>query len=83
MIDGITVENNEKILSGWACMKGMSDSIMVHLYAGEKAIGAYKADMDSEKPVTDNCISNASKHRFKIKLDPEVSQKYSGQPIIV
>lgn len=78
-----------KVLKGWACQMGNSNSINVHLYAGGPAgapgstyLGPFTANAASGDPVRRFCGSSGTRHRFEINLRG-FSAAHSGKTIYV
>ncbi len=84
-IDNVANNGPQNIVQGWACAKGLSQSIFVHVYSGGPAgVGHFvmssKADQNTEAGVNTACLTSGVKHRFKITLPNNISK---GTPIFV
>jgi len=90
MIAGIKKipDSHDYRISGWACAKGISDSIKIHIYAGGNAkngtiVGGFLANNQSETAVAQKCQSTGVAHRFNVKLSEELIDKFAGQSIYI
>ncbi len=82
-IVGVVDSLQNNVLAGWACAKGVNESISVHVYAGSNLLGQYKADVSNEAAITEICKSDNPAHRFKISIDPKAAKQFAGMPIQV
>ena len=89
-IDILSKVGNDYFLGGWACRKGYTNSIQVHLYAGGAAgsSGAIHfatgwANAPSESGVANACNSTSNNHRFSIKIPSWALSDHAGKSILV
>jgi hypothetical protein len=79
--DGVTY------LSGWACTKGIPQSVNVDLYAGLPygaggvGMGRFTANLPSEPAVAAACGVASGNYRFQIAMTPQLMAQFSGQRI--
>ena len=75
-----------KIVNGWSCVSGLSDSINVDVFAGQPSsgnkIGTGVANITNEQAVNDACGATGN-HRYQITIADDKIAQYSGQAIFV
>ncbi|MCM2323485.1 MAG: hypothetical protein NDJ90_09510 [Oligoflexia bacterium] len=96
-VESIVVEGGAAQVRGWACLKGSSRPINLHLYlggaAGSSADGfngtatglpspGYLADLVSTSAIAASCGSTGMRHGFSIPLAPYLAS-YAGKPIFI
>lgn len=87
-LESVTLSNRQIAIKGWACVKGLEDSIAVHVYA-EGPAGAGRmvtvgtANLNRESAVARACGTTGLAHGFSIVLNQEQSSRVSGQKIYV
>ncbi len=84
-IDQVT---GDGVISGWACARGLNQSVSVHIYAGGPAgTGAYvtaaNADIASDPAVAAACQASGAAYRFSVQLDPGQRHVFAGRSIFV
>ncbi len=87
-LDSVTRSAQEITISGWACVKGLEDSISVHVYAaGPAGVGRFitagTAKINRESAVAQACGTTGLAHGYSIVLNQEQSSIVSGQKIYV
>jgi hypothetical protein len=88
-VDGVVKENGNAFLVGWACARGLAQSIQVHLYRGGPAggggsfVGVASADRQSGTGIAKACGSSGSAHRFRIPLALSLRKSHAGEPLFV
>jgi hypothetical protein len=89
---GISLEDGQYYLTGWACQAGQDQSIRLHVYADHSAydtpagkiVLSGEADLDSEPAIARLChCSSRGKHRFKIALPEKLLAADGGRTIFV
>lgn len=76
-------------ISGWACTKGIPQSINVDLYMdgpygqGGTMVGRYLANISSEQAVADSCAVGSGAYRFQIPLSPDIRTQWAGHKIYI
>jgi hypothetical protein len=89
LITGVAVQNGQYYLQGWACARGYTGSIDVHLYVGGPAGGggtfltSTTANQSSEPGIAAACQSTGTAYRFATVLSLALRQQYGGQPFFV
>ncbi|MCM2276813.1 MAG: hypothetical protein NDJ89_01900 [Oligoflexia bacterium] len=89
-IDGIETSGGKRYIWGWACAKGATGAVGLHLYAG----GPYpqgavlsltqRTSLPGEEGVSLACaIPLWNPIRYRIELTPTQMQQHSGKPIYV
>lgn len=84
----VTNADNEHFLRGYACLKGVDKSILLHLYVGGPAgsgqfLGYTRANQPSEAAIGNICGTASAPHRFEYKIPAEKVDQYAGQRIFV
>lgn len=74
-------------LRGWACAKGYSESIQIHIYrdgsAGQgQIVGAFPTNQANEPAVNSACSASGN-HRFQVEFTKEMVQQYRGQSLYI
>ncbi len=88
-IDKVVTEGGNVAINGWACDKGLSKSINVHVYLGDANnknkvfIGAATANQSNEKAVNDACSTSGSKHRYKVLFSKKSLMNYRNKYVYV
>ncbi len=87
-VGGVFESGGQYVVRGWACHRGWSGSIDVHLYAGGPAgegtvVKASTANVASEAAVQEACGTTSGAHRFRIPLTSAELAEYGGQAIYV
>lgn len=82
-IDSLTVNGTSVVVNGWACVQGVSTSVNVQVYAGDKEIGSGLASQPSEPAVASVCKSTGSNYRYRISISSANAILYAGLPISV
>jgi hypothetical protein len=82
VIDGTTV-------SGWACVRGSTRSIPVHIYvkppSGYVMLDSVMASTSNETAVDNACLhaGTRARHRFNYRFTTEQKRNYAGMPIYI
>lgn len=84
-IDQVRIINGKTVIRGWACYKGSSRQVTVHLYGGDSTsnrsiIGGTKANLRSESGVHRACGHKGS-HRFSYTLSSSKLNKFKGKKV--
>ena len=90
-IDGIRFEGKQFQIWGWACQKGTTGSIDVHIYADHSAYDTPKgtfvlagvANLGNEPAVDQACQDHGSMHRFNVELPNQTLATYQGRKLYV
>ena len=76
------------VLNGWACAKGISSSIDVHVYLNDRAgrgqfIKGARADVGNEPAVSQQCQTSHNAYRFSIPFTQYELRQYSNRDVYV
>jgi len=89
LVTGVTVQNGQYYLQGWACAKGYTGNVDIQLYVGGPA-GAggtflvnTTANQPSEAGIAAACQSTGVAYRYSTVLSLALRQQYGGQPLYV
>jgi hypothetical protein len=86
-IDNVYYMDFTPTISGWACAKGMPQSIYVDLYMdgpygqGGTGAGRYLANVSSEQAVANSCGIGSGSYRFAIPLSSAFRAQWAGHKI--
>ena len=84
IIDSVTMQGNEQIVTGWACAKNHSSPIDIHVYAGNSLIQAFKTHNVAEPGVLNACqVSGRAMLRFGVAISNNNRKVHAGKPIIL
>lgn len=88
-IDSVYYMDFTPTISGWACAKGMPQSIYVDLYMdapygqGGTGVGEYLANVSSEQAVANACAAGSGSFRFAIPLSSALRAQWAGHKIYI
>lgn len=88
-LDTLYQKDEKFYIRGWACQKGINQSINVHAYVGSSAYegGAYVfqgvADKELDTTINDLCNTVNVPHRFVIQIPESVMNEHRGKNIFV
>lgn len=80
--------SNTYAIRGWACERGSSQSIKVHVYLGGpagqgKIFKSVTANLASEQAVSNSCQSSGRAYRFKVPISHAEATLHNGKTIFV